>query len=127
LVDESRYESHSDQQTPEGLPILSRNHEYVTIWGYWNGRDDALAVKDEVAYKGIDALASFREGRLSQRDYLRVVRSVKRRLSWVGIEDLSLRGNHLLLSIDREQKLATDDKGLPLVRICNFELLKKKK
>ena len=38
---------------------------------------------------------------------------------------LSLRGNHLLLSIDRQQNLAVDEKGLPLMRICNFELLKR--
>jgi hypothetical protein len=105
---------------------LSRQHEYVTIWGYWNGPDDVLAVKDEVVYKGIDALAAYREGRLTQREYMQVVRTAKRRLGSVGIEDLSLRGNHLLLSVDREQKLAIDDKGLPLIRICNFELLRRR-
>ena len=111
-------------QTPDGHPILSRQHEYVTIWGYWNGPDDVLAVKDEVVYKGIDALAAYREGRLTQRGYVRVMRAAKKRLAAAGIEDLSLRGNHLLLSIDREQKLAVDKKGLPLMRICNFEMLK---
>jgi len=124
LVDDSRYESHADQKTPEGEPILSRQHEYVTIWGYWNGPDDELAVKDEVIYEGIDALAAYRERRLTQRGYVRVMRAAKKRLGAVGIEDLNLRGNHLLLSIERRRKLAVDDKGLPLIRICNFELLK---
>jgi hypothetical protein len=127
LVDDSRYESHAQHATAEGHPILSRNHEYLSIWGYWNGPDHMLAVKDEVIYKGIDALAAYRVGRLTQREYVRVMRTTKRRLAAAGIEDLSLRGNHLLLSIDRQQQLALDEKGVPLIRICNFELLKKKR
>jgi hypothetical protein len=117
--------SHAALQTPDQHVLLSRQHEYVTIWGYWNGPDETLAVKDEVVYKGIDALAAYREGRLTQREYVRVMRAARRRLVAAGIEDLSLRGNHLLLSIDREQKLAVDDRNMPLMRICNFELLRK--
>ena len=124
LIDNTRYESHQDQKTPEGQPILSRQHEYLTLWGYWNGPDDVLAVKDEVVYEGIDALAAYREGRLTQRGYVGVMRAAKNRLAAVGIEDLNLRGNHLLLSIERRRKLAVDEKGLPLIRICNFELFK---
>ena len=75
-------------------------------------------------YKGIDALSAYREGLVTQRGYVQTMRAVKKRLQAAGIEDLSLRGNHLLLSIDREQKLALDEKKLPLARICNFELLK---
>jgi hypothetical protein len=125
LVDHSRYESHAQFAVPGLHSLLSRQHEYVTIWGYWNGPDDALAAKDEPIYKGIDALAAYREGRLTQREYMRVVRAMQKRLAAAGIEDLSLRGNHLLLSIDRNQNLARDDKGLPLIRICNFDLLRR--
>ena len=62
---------------------------------------------------------------MTQREYVRVMRAARRRLVAAGIEDMSLRGNHLLLSIDREQKLAVDDRNMPLMRICNFELLRK--
>jgi len=125
LVDHSRYENHASLRTPEGHPILDREHQYVTIWGYWNGPDDALAARDESVYEAMDALAAYRDRRLSRRLYIRVLRGAKRRLASVGMEDLSLRGNHLLLSIDRHQELALDELGLPCVRICNFELLKK--
>ncbi len=126
LVDHSRYETHADQETPDGQPILSRHHEYMTIWGFWTGPDDAMAARDEVVYKGIDALAAYRDKRLTKSEYFRLMRAMKKRLAAVGIEDLSLRGNHLLLSIDRQQKLAHDKNGQLLVRVCNFELLKKK-
>ena len=99
----------------------------MTIWGYWNGRDEVLAVKDEEVYKGIDALAAYRQGRLAKDQYVRTMQAVKTRLAAAGIEDLSLRGNHLLLSIDRRQQLALDDQGLPLVRVCNFELLQRQR
>lgn len=125
LVDNSRYDSHAQLTMPEGHSILSRQHEYILIWGYWNGPDEVLAVKDEPIYDGIDALSAYREGRLTQRQYVRIMRIARKRLAAAGIEDLSLRGNHLLLSIDRQQHLATDEHGIPLIRIRNFELLKR--
>jgi len=123
--DPSRYESHAHLRTPEGYPILSEHHEYMTIWGYWNAPDDLLAVKDEAIYEGVDALSAYREGRLTQKMYLRVMRTTKKRLAAAGIEDLSLSGSHLLLSIDKSDRIATDREGLPLVRIRNFELLRR--
>jgi hypothetical protein len=73
LVDHRRYHSDAELRTPAGHPILSDHHEYVTIWGYWNGPDDVLAVKDEVLYRGIDALTAYWEGRLTQRQDLQIM------------------------------------------------------
>ena len=125
LTDPSRYESHSELLTPDGRPLLGRHREYITIWGYWNGPDDMLAVKDESIYEGVDALSAYRDSRLTQRAYLKVMRATKKRLAEGGIEDLSLRGDHLLLSVDQSRELAKDETGMPLVRISNFELLKR--
>jgi hypothetical protein len=125
LSDRSRYKSHAGLHTPEGHPILSEHHDYVTIWGYWNGPDEVLAAKDEFVYEGVDALTAYREGRLTQKAYLRLMRAIKKRLAAAGIEDLNLSGTHLLLSVDQSGQLATDREGLPLVRIRNFELLKR--
>ena len=125
LTDLSRYESHAELQTPDERPLLGRHREYISIWGYWNGPDDMLAVKDESIYEGVNALAAYRDGRLTQRAYLKVMRATKKLLAEGGIEDLSLRGDHLLLSVNRSGELANDTSGLPLVRISNFELLKR--
>jgi hypothetical protein len=125
LADQSRYESHADLRTPEGYPLLTEHDEYVTIWGYWNGPDESLAAKDEPIYQGVNALAAYWEGRLTQQEYLDVMETSKKRLTESGIEDLNLRGSHLLLSVDTSGRLATDPQGLPLVRICNFELLRR--
>ena len=36
--------------TEDGHPILDKHHDYMTIWGFWNGPDEALAAKDESVY-----------------------------------------------------------------------------
>ena len=124
LVDNSRYDSHKGLKTPHGHPILGRHHEHIIIWGYWNGPDELLAAKDEEIYKGVDALTAYGQGRITEDEYTCVVEETGRRLARAGIEDLNLRGSHLLLSLDRSGRLVTDDQGIPAVRICNFELFK---
>jgi len=70
-------------------------------------------------------VSAYREGRLTQNTYLRIMRATKKRLAAAGIEALSLSGSHILLSIDKFDRIATDQEGLPLERIRNFELLKR--
>ena len=124
-VDGSRYESHRRWTGPDGHPILSPHHDYMTVWGYWNGPDEMLAVKDEEVYRGINATAA-REGGLLTQDLLtQTMQTTAERLSAAGIEDLHFKGNHLLLSVDRSGRLVTDERGIPSVRICNFELLRR--
>ena len=83
-----------------------------------------LAAKDEDVYKGINALDAYRQDRISENTYLRIMRTTAQRLAAIGIEDLHFRGNHVLLSLDRHGALATGREGAPAVRICNFELLR---
>jgi len=127
LVDESRYQSHQSYKVSGDQPILRKDREYILVWGFWNGPDERLAMQDGDYYHGIDALRAYREGRLSETAYLDVMRAVKKRLRAVHTEDLNLRGNHLLLSLDSNDKLVLDEEGLPSVRICNFEMLRRKK
>ena len=125
VEDDSRYRSHEALRTPEGDPILDRHHDHILIWGYWNGPDEVLAAKDEQIYQGIDASAALREGRITEDEYTRVMESTHRRLGDVGIEDLNPTGSHVLLSLDRSGRLVAGPDGMPTVRICNFELLRR--
>ena len=84
-----------------------------------------LAVKDESPYQGIDALLSYRKKLIDKQTYLKLMGTTKRKLGAVGIEDLNLKGNHILLSVDNSGKLVEDCHGTPEIRICNFELLRK--
>jgi hypothetical protein len=125
ILDNNRFESHKALKTPEGEPILCKDHNYIIIWGYWNGLDEKLAVNDGDYLEGINALSAFREGLISRDDYLLLLKRKKERLSIVGFEDLHLRGSHVLLSLDSQGKLLRDAEGIPEMRICNFELLKR--
>ena len=124
FVNGGRYESHKVWNTPEGHPILGKHHDCITIWGYWNGPDELLAAKDEEIYKSINASTALKKGLIDDEGCRRVMEITCERLETVGIEDLDPQAHHLLLSLDRSGKLATDDQGIPLVRICNFELLR---
>ncbi|NOZ21460.1 MAG: hypothetical protein GXP25_10275 [Planctomycetes bacterium] len=123
-TDDSRYETHGAWTTPEGHPVLSKHHDYVVIWGYWNGPDEQLAVKDEQVYESITAMEARKRGLISQEVYMRLLESTAERLAAAGLEALDLRGDHLLLSLDMTGRLEMDPSSLPIVRLCNFELLK---
>jgi hypothetical protein len=125
LFDERRFKHHSRFLTPEKRPILRKEHNYLIIWGYWNGPDEKLAVLDGDYYKGVNALAAYRNGLITLDEYINLIERKKKRLAQVGIEDLNLKGTHLLLSLDSTGSLVRDWEGLPEVRICNFEFLKK--
>lgn len=125
IRDDSRYKSHEKYAGPDGTPVLKPNHSYIIIWGYWNGPDERLAVADDDYLRGINALNAYREELISEEEYFAVLKTKKERLSRVGIEDLNLRGSHLLLSVNHDGRLVRDDNGIPEMRICNFEFLHK--
>ena len=124
FVDSSRYESHRTLSTPEGHPILGKHHDCIIIWGYWNGPDELLAAKDEEIYRGVNALVALRQGLIDDEVCHRVMEITRGRLEAAGIEDLNPGAHHLLLSLDQSGRLATNDQGIPMVRVCNFELLR---
>jgi hypothetical protein len=90
-----------------------------------NGPDERLAEKDDDYLEGINALYAYRDGMISRDEYIDLLNRKKERLAKAGIEDLNLRGSHLLLSRDSSEKLLKNSKGIQEMRICNFELLKK--
>jgi hypothetical protein len=125
ILDKSRFDIHKALKTPEGDPILQKDHKYIIIWGYWNGLDEKLAVNDGDYLEGIDALSAFREGIISRDEYVSLLRRKEERLANAGFEDLHLRGSHILLSLNSKGKLLRDAEGIAEMRICNFELLKR--
>jgi hypothetical protein len=125
LFDNSRYQNHQNLFTPDELPILQKNYEYIMIWGYWNGPDEKLAAQDGDYYEGVNTLQAYRQGLISQKQYFDLLQLAKEKLLQAGIEDLNLRGNHLLISHDSKGNWIKDYRGELELRICNFEFLKK--
>lgn len=125
VFDGSRYSSHEALATPDGEPILKPNRDYIIIWGYWNGPDEKLADKDGDYYEGIDALRAYKENVIDQEMYFALLALAREKLARVGVEDLNLRGNHVMVSRDSRGRLVTDALGLPEIRFSNFEFLKR--
>lgn len=124
-ADPRRYASHRDLRTPDGAPILRSDHDYITVWGFWNGPDESLAEKDGDYYTGINALNALRRGLISDRDFDALMQHVARVLAAAGFEDLTLKGSHVLLSINPRGELMRGRDGIPDFRMCNFETLRR--
>lgn len=123
LLDDRRYRSHAALRTPEGHPVLQAQRDYILIWGFWNGPDESLAWRDEDHWQAVSALQALREGILDEAAYFLLMRRVQDRLLEVGVEDLNLRGSHILLSLQAGRELVRTPEGEPDYRICSFELL----
>lgn len=123
-ADGSRYETHADRLTPSEHPILSPDHHYIILWGYWNGPDELLAAHDNEYYRPINARVACEENRITPGSLDNLLADAGDRMARAGIEALRLRADHLLLSIDTTGRIVTDDRGLPRARICSFDLLR---
>ncbi len=121
--DVSRHRGHEHLHTPDGHPILSSDHEYMVLWGYWNGPDELLAAHDEDYYRPVDAARAAEEGLVPRALCRDLMDAAKERLARAGVEALWLKPDHLLLSVDPGGRLVMDAGGLPRVRICSFDLL----
>ena len=125
LFDNRRYQTHKHLLTPEGEPILRPGREYISIWGYWSGPDDRPSGQDRENFEGIDALRAWREGIISEEEYVGLMEHVRERLLAENVEDLNLRGRHILLSRRRNtRELIRKRDGTPEARICTFDLLR---
>lgn len=124
VADPRRYAALAELKTPDGAPAVSPIHEYVTIWGFWNGPDELLAVHDVQYFRSVNADLACSEHLISSGDLVDLLNRVRNRLRRAGLEDLNLKPDHLLLSFNTENQLALDSLGKPEVRLCNFELVR---
>src|SRR5581483_10664485 len=123
--EEERYNRLAHLRTPDGHPVLRRDCDYITIWGNWNGPDELLATHDGRYFttKNVRHACASRIISLDVLDEL--MRQQASRLAQCGFEDLNPKPDHLLLCFDSENRLVLDENGLPEVRLCNFELIRR--
>lgn len=123
LRDDRRYASHAAMVTPLDEPVLRMQRDYILIWGYWNKPDEMLAEADLDHYQSFDALQALQKGVLQRAEYLALMRHVRDLLARVGVTDLNLRGNHILVALAADGSMVRTADGLPEMRLANFELL----
>ena len=126
VADERHYDGLADFLTPDGEPVARKDRDYITIWGFWNGPDEVLAAQDGKFYQAINVKRAFAGKLISEQTMAELTQMMSRRLSGCGFDDLNLRPHHLLISFDPAQKLVLDSMNKPEVRLCNFELIRRR-
>lgn len=125
VSDDRKYRSQPNLATPDGQPVLRPDHNYLTIWGFWNGLDEILASKDEAYCRGVNLHEARESGIIDAREAKRLLLRSQNKLAAAGYRDLSPKPTHYLLSLRHSGSLVLDTDGKPAVRICNFELIQK--
>jgi hypothetical protein len=126
VSDKRRFAALADFLTPDGQPVVRKEYDYITIWGFWNGPDELLAVQDGKYYQAVNAKRACTNKLISKQIMEELTQMVTRRQAHCGLEDLNLKPDHLLISFDSEQHLVLDTLGKPEVRLCNFELIRRR-
>jgi hypothetical protein len=113
-------------RTPDGDTIVREKYDYITIWGFWNGPDELLAAQDGRFYQAFNARHAFAEKMISKQAIEELMRLKAERLARCGFEDLNPKPDHLLISFGPDMQLVLGTTGKPEVRLCNFELVRRR-
>ncbi len=124
IADNRRYETHRGIVMPDGITALQRGFNYIIVWGYWNGPDELLAVRDGEFYSGINLFQARNGNIISREMYDGFMSRQKSKLADASFEDINLRAEHFMISVDNQGKLITDPQGGPEIRCGNFEFMK---
>lgn len=122
-ADPRRFREFAHWHSPDGHPLLAEDHDYITVWGFWNGPDEMLAAQDGQYYRGVNVEQALREELISNETAAELVERARQRLQQCGFEDLNLKPDHLLISFTPDNELVKDTLGKPQLRLCNFELV----
>lgn len=125
-LDPSRYVSHRGILTPAGDPALRTDHNYITVWGFWNGSDELLASRDIEYCRGVDLLRALEDGLIDAEEFASLLDRARAELAHAGIEDLNLKGTHVMLSLNPQGHLIRQDDGRPALRFSNFSFMRRK-
>ncbi len=120
-----RYESHRELRTPDGRPLLSTEHNYLTVWGYWNGVDEVLAANDQPYCEGINLLNAWKDGFITSEDMRELMNEAQERVRAAGYLYVELKPTHFILSLKPDNTLILDAQDRPALRLCNFESLRR--
>jgi hypothetical protein len=111
--------------TENGVPLFRADHNYLTIWGYWNGSAEMTEDQDEAHVQPIDLVEAVARGLITTELLHELLERARQRLHAVGYRDLQLRAGHVLLSIRHDKSMVLDPDATPSIRLCNFELMQK--
>jgi hypothetical protein len=122
-ADLRKYKSHKKLLDPDGNPILQKNHNYITIRGYYNGPDEWVPEHEDVLFTPVDLSTAVRKRIINKSQCKNLLKNTIERLKEAGYDGSLLKANDLLLAVDDTGKIMQDSSGEPNVIICNFEMI----
>jgi len=122
-IDRRKYESHKTILDSDGKPILSEDHNYITIRGYYNGPDEWVSKHEGTLLTPVDLVKAVRKKIMTDTQFGLLLEKFKARLRVAGYDGSLLKPNDLLIAIDSQGEIMKDKAGEPDVIICNFEVL----
>lgn len=123
VTDFSRHWNHENILMEDGRSVMLMNHNYITLWGYWSG---PATGDSEIAHDmGINLQQAFSDGLIGKDVFEKLLERKQKNLAKAGFEDLHMKGEHLLMSRRADGSFILKEDGLPEVRICNFELMRR--
>ncbi len=123
IVDERRFRALEGVVTEKGDRLFLANHNYLTIWGYWDGVAEMEEELEEKHLRPIDLARACTLWIIEDSLAITLVENTRKLLEEAGYRDLSFLASHLLLSQRHDKSLIMNRDGLPEVRLCNFELM----
>ncbi len=124
-LDRRRFLAMTDERDPDGRPALTPDRSYIAVWGYWNGTDEMLAEQDVERCVPVSLADALSRGWISAAQHDAWLAMALDQLRAAGWEDLKPEGGHVLLSRAPDGSFWHDAGGSPLLRWCNFSLLRR--
>lgn len=103
--DKRHFESQRALVTEHDAPLFRADHNYLTIWGYWNGSAEMTEDRDEAHVQPVDLGEAVARGLITTELRDELLERARQRLEAVGYRDLQLRAGHVLLSIRRDKSI----------------------
>jgi hypothetical protein len=113
LRDERRFADHADLVTPgpEGEPVLSRSHDYYTVWDYFRGIDPHPDTPGSDGALGVDLERAREDEVIDSDEHAALVESARRRLRRIGLADTALQDHECLLVLDADGQPRREPSG----------------
>jgi hypothetical protein len=122
--DRSRYETHRDISCPDGTSVLTSDHNYITIRGYYNGPDEWVASQEgKKLCRPMNLYRALFKRVVSKEEYDVVLSTVLQELKNIRIDGSMLKPDDIILAFDPDDNIIHGKTGRPEARICNFERL----
>jgi hypothetical protein len=124
VKDRRRFEALRELVQENGKPLFRPDHNYLTLWGYWNGDVEPGEDQEKTHLSPIDAAQARKQGRITPEQLHALMERSAAQLQAAGYRNLRPSPSHLLLSMRHDKSLVLDNDGLPTAGLCNFSLLR---